>query len=573
MKKNKYLISFLVLLFLIVLFVMTTSSIEAYSLDDVLFVEPYLETDAIFTDIARSIGKWIFDILGSILNLMESGFLALMKWDILQLEKVSTMMTNMNTVVTASITLVVVAVILMRMMKVQNPFKTLYTVGFTLAIISVSVLVLARMNDVKNASMKEAKLIVGQSENAMMSEIIFKDNTVDILKSMEEGKVIYVSDLEQNNLKYLSLSERIKRADLNEYHTYDEEGGIGTLDDGIFGIGDERYYRYRSDYLNINFTILASIVVYALAIFKGAYLLWQWLSVNLLGKVGLLKGFWEVDLLWKTFRSALHTLAGMVILYFFMLVFTVMCSQILSDTTLNNWIVKAVTIFSIGMGIITGSGYVNDVLGIDDGSMSALKNIFMAGRLSRVGGKMKDSLTPSFHNNSDKSQKGNNTQPSKDQDTSPDSDNPNNGSDAYDDLKTAQDKVSKDRNNENQATTHDNGDNRFDDSLTSAMSNEEKQEAFEDDMAQDRYHQQIPDIEDHRQERAASFYDHVSPEVNATRKQQNTDHDFEDIFIGTNGVDTFSDNQDHQENEKTKEMKKRQELMDSLELSKKKKGQ
>lgn len=102
---------------------------------------------------------------------------------------------------------------------------------------------------------------------------------------MTEEKVVH---LEPKQVKYYDHAERMTKDDINEIITGINDDGTyekETVANGLFGNGDERYYRYRTDYVNVNITILASIIIYLLAMFKMAYLLWQWFIKSFLSVV------------------------------------------------------------------------------------------------------------------------------------------------------------------------------------------------------------------------------------------------------------------------------------------------
>ncbi len=253
----------------------------------------------------------------------------------------------------------------------------------TMVFVGIFTLVLTFMTTLKNDLITESDNIVGKGIYTI-SENLLADNTVDILTSMDEGKVVH---LEPKQVKYYDHSERMTKDNLGEIITGINDDGTYEKEkvaNGLFGNGDERYYRYRTDYVNVNITILASIVIYLLAMFKMAYLLWQWFQVNIFGKIAMAKGFNDFQQVGGVFSSALKTLMAQVIMYFSMLCFSFLCSEIMTTTKLSNWLVKDILIFGIGMAIVVGSGFINEYLGIDDGSGFALKSIFMGGRLARI---------------------------------------------------------------------------------------------------------------------------------------------------------------------------------------------
>lgn len=91
--------------------------------------------------------------------------------------------------------------------------------------------------------------------------------------------------------------------DKNPDGTYNTE----SLSDGLWGIGEVHFYRYKTDYWALNVTTLISLIIYLLASFKMAYLLSQWVQENIFGGILMIKGVWNVQSVGKIFKSILST--------------------------------------------------------------------------------------------------------------------------------------------------------------------------------------------------------------------------------------------------------------------------
>lgn len=227
----------------------------------------------------------------------------------------------MDKVVYSLLFIAFVVVVVIKVLQMENQLKTLLNVVMTMVFVGIFTLVLTFMTTLKNDLITESDNIVGKGIYTI-SENLLADNTVDILTSMDEGKVVH---LEPKQVKYYDHSERMTKDNLGEIITGINDDGTYEKEkvaNGLFGNGDERYYRYRTDYVNVNITILASIVIYLLAMFKMAYLLWQWFQVNIFGKIAMAKGFNDFQQVGGVFSSALKTLMAQVIMYFSMLCFS-----------------------------------------------------------------------------------------------------------------------------------------------------------------------------------------------------------------------------------------------------------
>ncbi|MEG1638760.1 MAG: hypothetical protein RR274_04395, partial [Erysipelotrichaceae bacterium] len=338
-------------------------------------VRNMLEYDEVFTSITRTLGYWIYNTLRMFSGMCESGFNSLAQYDIMQLEVIQNIKVNMDFVLYSVLFIGFIIVVLIRMFNLENQFKTIFNVAISLVFISIFVVVLGIMTNVKTALISEIDNVVGKTNNEMIAEKMYKADTVDLLKSIKANKLVYLKDIEGLNLDYHDNSIRIKKADLNEKIIGVNDDGsyeIETLQDGVFGYGDVRYYRYRTDYFALNITLGITIIIYIFAMFKMSYLLYQWLQVNLFGTLAMGQGFMDFKKVSITYKSALMTLVGEAILYFSMMLFSPLSNAIMLEGALNgNWLLQAILIFTIGMAIVMGTGFINDKLGVDDGSQFA----------------------------------------------------------------------------------------------------------------------------------------------------------------------------------------------------------
>lgn len=379
-----------------------TTSIYAFDLNDISKeVYDVLEKDEVITDIFRQMGGFLYGMLGTLLNLAEEGFTQIVKFDFFSTQNgnqigttLQQIFNNIDVILYSLLFAAFCIIVLIKTLQFENHLKTLYNVCLVMMVITMFGSLFTLMNDSKDALVDITGEIFKSGEDLTMADELFLKNTIDCQESLSQNKIVYLDELgfDADQLSYLDWNIRLSKdgdLGLNQYWDLQVENGVTqkeaiNLADGLFGVGAVSYYRYVPNWNNINITCFVSVIIYCLAIFKAAYLSWQWVTFYLFGRIGVAKGMWDASHIGKALKQGLMTIGGFVILYAMMNLFSLIASSLMQSFG-DNWVLCSILIFSIGMCIITGSGFVNDFLGIDDGSMSMLKNMFMANRLAKLG--------------------------------------------------------------------------------------------------------------------------------------------------------------------------------------------
>lgn len=368
-----------------------------------------LERDNVFTSIARLIGRWIYWIFSTLLDAVTGAFTNLIKFDFLHDESgktnslpsmLSEVMKNIDMVLYAVLFICFVVVVVIRLMKLENNFKTIYNAFMVVMAVTLFSTLFTMMNTAKNDMVDVTKSAFG-GEDLTPSKQILIDNTYDFKQSVIDGelKTLRDTDFDVKYLDYFDTEVRLLKdgegglkdfwyVDMTDNNLdKDNKKTLKDLNGGFFGIGEESYYRFKPNWLNINLICLVMIVIYSMAIFKLGYLLWNWMSFYVFGQFAMGKGIWDISHIGRTLKQGAMTALGFIMLYASMNLYTIMGTGILNmaDSEVNPF-GKAVLLFSIGMAIISGSGFLNDFLGIDDGSGAMLRNLFVARSLARLGG-------------------------------------------------------------------------------------------------------------------------------------------------------------------------------------------
>lgn len=379
-RKKKFIIA---CSFLFCIFVTLAVKVKAYDITEVSYIWDYLEKDTFFTGALRGVGWFIHVTAGVFLNLCYDTFTTVAQFDILKIPIVEKVITNLDILSPYIMVITVSVVLVVRLFDIKNLSKVFINMLVVTMLIAMFSHIAVLVNDMKSVGIAEAANVIGVEEYRI-SDALLADNTVDIKKSLDNGSVQY---LDKNNVAEFKHDLRLSKdyldediTDKNPDGTYNTE----SLSSGHFGFGEVYFYRYKTDYWGLNITEIASIIIYIMAIFKMGYLLAQWMQENIFGGILMIKGIWDLRSVGKIFKSMLTTVFAIIEVYFMMLFFSYYCSNIMSSETVDNWLGKVILILAMGMMIIAGSGFINDSLGIDDGSNFMLRSMIIGRRLSQA---------------------------------------------------------------------------------------------------------------------------------------------------------------------------------------------
>lgn len=339
-----------------------------------------------FVGILRSIGYFIYKFLGMLLDLANDGFMTLASWDIFELEPVKNVSMNMKQLMYVLIPLAIAVIALLNILKLKSPLEFFYNIVMTAICMSIFLTVMGWGFELKTALLGEIEVIVGKDASDTLSESMYKKNTIDIQKSIEEQKVFRLSDYKTFDLDGFDHSQTISSDVLNTKYV-NKGNGLETkkLSNGIAGFGDERWYAYFTDYYALNFTLLVTFIINLLAMFKLGFLIAEWLKIKTTGVTFMIRGYSDLRYVGKIYASGGNNLLAVCILYFSMMFYTVISQALIQNTTFDNWLLTVIVLFALGMGLIIGDSYFNDALGVDDGSKFMMKSLFAGQRFWRMG--------------------------------------------------------------------------------------------------------------------------------------------------------------------------------------------
>lgn len=341
-----------------------------------------LQVNGIFNDIMRGLGFWIYTAFGSIVDTLDSIFHELVKVDLSSVIDIGGLKTTLNDVTWYLLLITLLGVVIMHFFSNGKDFTFLRNLFLIIIAITIFTEFTGYMNDVKNAGMETIDKSLGRSSDTTMSEKVFKDNSYDMLNSVKKNNLIKISD--KVKPQRISINEQISKNDLQGKFDYDENGNVSVknLSDGIFGIGDERYYRYSTNFLSINFTLLVMMIFYLIGGFKMIYIMWDLFFVNVLGTITMVTGVNNFRKISSVFGYVVKTTVTFLITYGSMMMFS---NVVVSVFRLKiNWLAQLTILVGFGFTVILGSGFVSKLLNLDDGSGFLMKSLFTGRALSRA---------------------------------------------------------------------------------------------------------------------------------------------------------------------------------------------
>ncbi|WP_166082287.1 hypothetical protein [Erysipelothrix anatis] len=394
-KKVKNKRGFLIVLMMIGLILMCVVPINAEgetALDAVSHLHSMLELDNVFTAMALWIGNVLYKALAITTNMVENTFDVITRMNLFQLiPQLKIFQSNLNQMIATVFVIGLSGVVITRMIQRRETLSALYNVMMVGMMLVVFASVTGLIHEGKNAFLSFTKSAI--RSDAKTSELIFVKNTYDmkyLVENANNGNKSIVSIHDQgfssDKVKYLQFDERMSKDDLGYKYSldpYTQELSGKRVNDGMFGYGDERYFRYHTDYALINITLLITVVVYLLAIIKGAFLAYDLVINELLGKIGVLKGLREIGDGARPMLSMVQTSVSLIVLTILVQLYSSISVSILSmsEQTLP-WLVKMILLFVSGLLIVQGSDFLDTTFGFEGGRRTMITS-FMASKASR----------------------------------------------------------------------------------------------------------------------------------------------------------------------------------------------
>lgn len=352
-----------------------------YLYKDVVYLHDYLILSDFWGVIKKGLGNWFFDMTSWLLNGCYDAYESMSKFNILEDANIKNLLNNLDQLVYAVFFVIFVIAIICKLLKVENPIKVMGNAFACLTAVVLFSTLMTMGTNLKNATMKDIDSIINAGDYEI-SDTIYAQNTVDVLKSLKDGKIV---NLRAGDMPYFDTDEVVKKAYLIDRPRIDETSGeivYEDLGDGFLGVGEVRYYRYNTDFWTVNCTVIASIIVYILAMLKHVFLLVDWFLINVFGKFALGRGFFGVDNIGKVGKSMANNLVAQIVLYSMMSLFSIYMSATMVNSEIH-WIFKVLLIWGYGMTVFVGSSFITKGLGIEDNFGKVAGAMFATQKMGR----------------------------------------------------------------------------------------------------------------------------------------------------------------------------------------------
>lgn len=375
-----------------------------YLYKDIAYLHDYLITSDFWGVIKKGLGNWFFDITSWLLDGCYDAYASMSQFNILENATIRDLLNHLDKLVYSVFFIVLIVVIVCKILKIENPLKIAGNAFTCLVVVLLFSSLLSMGTKLKDATLKDIDSIINNG-NYKISSTIYAQNTIDVLKSLRNGRLV---NLSANDIDYFDKDEVVKKAYLIDRPRIDETTGnivYEDLADGLLGVGEVRYYRYNTDFWTVNCTIMASIVVYILAMLKHTFLLIDWFLINVFGKFALGRGFFDINNLGKVGKSIVGNLMSQVVLYAMMSLFSVYMSAVMVSSEIH-WIFKVLLIWGYGMTVFVGSSFISKGLGIDDNFGKVAGAMFATQKIGRSVKRHADQIGNVLHEGKEKLSEG-----------------------------------------------------------------------------------------------------------------------------------------------------------------------
>lgn len=335
-----------------------------------------------FMDIMINIFYFIFKMLASFCDMMESVFLEIVNFDFLTVFNIVDIDVQLDQLMWAMVTLILSVVIILKMIGFSHNLDWLRGILTFVLAIAIFSSFYSLMMDFKNAGISTSDKILNREE-IPISELIFYENTYDIEASVNTKELTFMN--RNIDVDYINPDEVLPKAILNDKIVYKTDGTkeYTSLKDGIGGFGDERYYRWSTNYFIVDLMMFIVFIFYALSSYKLAYISWDLVVQRITGKCLIGTSISNAKRIGTIFMNVIHSVVSIVFLYFTISLFAIGASGILRSEL--SGLAKIILICAMGMMVIMGSHSFNKTMGIDDGSGFLMKSLFVGRSLKRLG--------------------------------------------------------------------------------------------------------------------------------------------------------------------------------------------
>lgn len=330
-----------------------------------------------FLDALRSFGEFIFTILAGIADVLTETFDQIMKIDFQKIVNLGTLEVTLSDLAWYLLIIVTLLTLLSLPLRKGKDITILRNVLVVLFAVCLFGQFCVYMDGIRTQGVQIANQVFAR-DNQSISEMIYRDNTFDMLKSIKDKKLTHVS--KKIPISGIRTNETMSKNDLQGIVEYDDEGNISVddLSDGVLnsGLFEERYYRYSTSFFNVNVTLLITCIFLVFASIKIAYILVKLFGIKIFGGVLMSVSITKVDRVKKAFGEVINSTVAFLLVYVGLMMFTKMVSPIMNLSV--NWIAKIILIGVVGTAFIFGDIFA-EFIGIDTGSAFLMKSMF-AGR-------------------------------------------------------------------------------------------------------------------------------------------------------------------------------------------------
>lgn len=381
---------------ILILVLFAAASIVTYGADHLIenvspLVREQLEKshwNNFLTSILRSFGFYLYRFLGMIFDLLSDGFMILAKWDIYSIEPLQQFNVNMKQLINVCVPLCLVITIVIKLFRMENALHIIYNAIMTMMLIALFLGVMGIASNLKNLMLDEITQLAGVKQEDTWSEAMFKSNTVDLRKSVETNRIFYLSEHDHFDMNGFDSEIVISKDFLGTKLVTNINGDVESekMADGAMGVGDERYYAYKTNYYSLNATLFVTIIIGAFALYRLAYIIGEWIMLNLGGSIIMLKGFNDLSNAGRVYMEGANALVSICVIYFTMMIYTIISQAVISTNAFGNWLINVIVLLGLGMAALYGTNLFNKALGVDDGSSAFLmKSLFMGRSLRKMG--------------------------------------------------------------------------------------------------------------------------------------------------------------------------------------------
>lgn len=368
-------------------------------------VQNALELNGFFIVIMRWVGYAIYSFVSGILDLCETAFTAILKFDILKIDVFVGYADKIKPLLISVMFLAFLIVLVINFLGAKSQLK----VAYNIAMIILAITAFAEFTDfvveLRDTGIKEVDRILQKAENESLSDRLFRLNTYDMKKSAENGKLEFIDEsIPIGN--YFVNAELASDVVPDKLTVVDGELSSEYLNSGFldYFIGNEAYLAYTVDYVALNLNGLIMTIVYLLGIIKAGALVWEFALVCLQGQIIIATSVDTNKRVSMIFTTLFKNGLGFIFVYFLMAFYSVLLDAMFKNQLTDNWLANCLLLLVGSAFVLLGGDKMMQSLGISGGDSGLMRTgalIYGTSRLGRMGGKIKNKWNKSVGKNLD----------------------------------------------------------------------------------------------------------------------------------------------------------------------------